>query len=158
MLKRYYSLYFGLVIVFYFSIKLFATDIPKTIQTPRGTEIPDCYECDEFEDPNDVAAYNNQYDLLYSNDELIANSSRKYNCHGYAWHMIGDNCPTDSVWMGLYNPAQIDSYWVDESYSEVDPSYAEECENEIIIDYTVIIQPLQPLKPIFICPHGEKVR
>ncbi len=75
MLKRYYSLYFGLVVVFYFSIKLFATDIPKTIQTPRGTEIPDCYERDEFERFEEIAVYNSLYDSLYSNDELMANSS-----------------------------------------------------------------------------------
>ncbi len=111
-------------------------DDSVAVYTPRGTLIPDSYITVEFADDDDIPYWNNYYDIIFQNDELIGNSTRRYNCHGYAWHMIGDDCPTDSVWIGLDNPGCTYLYWQDESYSEVDPSFAEECEDEIIIDYT----------------------
>lgn len=117
------------IVLFAFGLSSLTADDPETLYTPRNTLVPDTYLCDEFywEDRLDLDA---KYDSLYPNAEQLTlwgeqySSSGRYNCHGYAWHMIGDDAINDPVWIGYYSPGQVHKYWDDESYSEVSTSNA----------------------------------
>lgn len=116
--------------------ELKADDTQRNIYTPRGTLVGDSYETDEFTygttreywDDYYASAYPNATQLTLWDEEY--SSSRRYNCHGYAWHMIGDDDINDPVWIGYYDYGQTYKYWEDESYSEVAVQYAS------IVDYS----------------------
>ena len=52
------------------------------------------------------------------NATVVSDATRKYNCHGYAWHM-SDNHANDSVWIGVDSEFDENIYWNDDSYVEV---------------------------------------
>lgn len=52
---------------------------------------------------------------------IIAEATKTYNCHGYAWHMVEDGIP---VCIGLNSFTDENIYWTDGSYVEVDESLA----------------------------------
>jgi hypothetical protein len=75
---------------------------PRYLATPRGTEIPDTYTFEEFHwtTRRDL---DNYWRNLHPNAQMLYlwgesySSSHKYNCHGYAWYMFGDNAINDPV-------------------------------------------------------------
>jgi hypothetical protein len=106
----------------------FATDLRVHIYTPRGNEIDDCWLLIE-----DISSTLNGRDVDFATNypeatQIILpgntySSSRKFNSHGYAFHMIGDDSLSHRVWMG-YTENHVSDYWNDYSYSEVDSQYA----------------------------------
>ena len=65
-------------------------------------------------DKNSIAQYvESSYDVT-----VVSEATRKYNCHGYAWHM-SDGYASDSVWIGVDNEFDENNYWEDDSYIEV---------------------------------------
>jgi hypothetical protein len=110
-------------------------DTPRNIYTPRGTLVGDSYNCDELYwttrrdlDNYYATAYPNAIQLKLWGEQY--SSSGRYNCHGYAWYMIGDDEINDPVWIGYSSAGQTYKYWQDESYSEV----AVQC--AIMVDYS----------------------
>jgi len=61
--------------------------------------------------PEQIADYTLECYTLWPNAEILAPSSRTYNCHSYAWYMIEGG--TIICWMPY--PGE---YWEDESYEE----------------------------------------
>jgi len=129
MFKRQFTIAILILSLFcFFELELKA-DTPRNIYTPRGTLVGDSYERDELdestrEDLDDyyASAYPNATQLTLWGEEY--SSSRKYNCHGYAWYMIGDEEINDPVWIGCSSAGQTYKYWQDMSYSEVPVQYA----------------------------------
>lgn len=54
---------------------------------------------------------------------IISAPSRKYNGHGFTWHMYNEH-PNDKVWIGLESDTDEDVYWESGSYYSVPPSQA----------------------------------
>lgn len=125
MLKKPFLIVILFVSLFCFLRSESKADTAKNIYTPRGTLVGDSYECNELSTPTRVYwddyfanAYPNATQLTLWGEQY--SSSGKYNCHGYAWHMIGDSDINDPVWIGYYSAGNTYKYWQDESYSEVD--------------------------------------
>ena len=103
-----------------FYTQLFATDHTTTIYTPNGKAVT-AWELDEYT-PYYIEVYNAWTDSFIVANELdaerIGDSSRKYNCHAYAWY---DN----TVWI---NTPGDDDFWSDGAYDPTPgsvPSYGE---------------------------------
>jgi hypothetical protein len=85
---------------------------PKYLVTPHGRQILDTYTCTEY-DTTSRRGLDDSYKSIHPNAEMlylwgeIYSSSGRYNCHGYAWHMFGDNAINDPVWLGYYNYGQV---------------------------------------------------
>jgi tetratricopeptide (TPR) repeat protein len=63
-----------------------------------------------------IAYYDDYYTSQYPNATLISSSSRKYNCHGYAWYKSEGGA---AVWIGYSTPGSEEVFWNDGSYAEV---------------------------------------
>lgn len=117
-----------IIILFILPYTLHA-DVPRAIYTPNGTSVGDSRQTTE--DSSSTRAYwDSYYSNAYPNAIQIKlwgdnySSSRRYNCHGYAWYMIGENKINDPVWIGYYNYGKTYKYWQDESYTAVSESNA----------------------------------
>ena len=129
MFKRYLTVVIFILCLFCFFRSESKADTTRDIYTPRGTLVGDSYDCDELYwttrrdfDIYYATAYPNATQLKLWDEQY--SSSRRYNCHGYAWHMIGDDAINDPVAIGWTAPGNTYKYWEDESYSEVDVQYA----------------------------------
>ncbi len=117
------------IVLFALGLSSLTADDPRTLYTPRNTLVPDTYTCDEMSDSL-RAELDSTYASNYPNAEQLTlwgeeySSSERYNCHGYAWHMIGDDAINDPVWIGYYWPGEVQIYWQDGSYGEVSSSIA----------------------------------
>lgn len=124
--------YMRMIIIFSFSLLIMPAlhaDTWRNIYTPNGTLVGDSKKLDEmhytwreYYDDYYAAAYPNAIQIKLWWDDY--SSSRRYNCHGYAWHMIGDNAINDPVWIGYNNPGNTWKYWQDESYTAVGEKFA----------------------------------
>jgi len=89
-----------------------AKDYYTYVYTPRGSSVPvirRTYELTQAQiDANDAWVESN-----YPNAILIRSSSRKYNCHSYAWY---SQSSSNNYWMN--NPGD-DTYWNDGSYYRI---------------------------------------
>ncbi len=110
-------------------------DSAVNMYTPRGTLVGDSYSRTEYSDPTRADcddyyanAYPNATQLTLWGDDY--SSSRRYNCHGYAWHLIGDDDINDPIWLGYNSAGMTYKYWQDESYSEVAVA------NATMVDYS----------------------
>jgi len=84
-----------------------------TVYTPRGSTVKDTM-CMTYELTAAEIAANNQYVANnYPNATRETNSSRKYNCHSYAWY---SQSTSNSVWIGYSTSTAEDIYWGDASY------------------------------------------
>ena len=135
-----------LVFSFIFIMKLKADDTEVEIRTPRGQLVGDSWVRSSEYSTSTRSQMDDNVRQNYPNVTLITlwneqySSSIRYNCHGYAWHMIADDNINHPVWIGLYGgPGNTEQYWNenDESYSSVSEEYADdyEYEDEIMIDY-----------------------
>jgi hypothetical protein len=106
-------------------IKLTGDDV---IFTPKGSSVPDAHRYnpllpDTVLSSSQRATLINHLDVAYDGAELIEDPSFKYNCHGYALHMMSpDNSYSsgDMVWIGKDSvPEGEDPYWNDGSYIQV---------------------------------------
>jgi len=129
MFKKQFTLLIIILSLFCFFISESKADTKRDIFTPRGTLVGDSYTTDELHwttrrDLDDEYAenYPDATQLTLWGEQY--SSSRRYNCHGYAWHMIGDDAINDPVCIGCSSAGQTYKYWMDESYSEVAVQYA----------------------------------
>jgi hypothetical protein len=56
------------------------------LYTPNKSEVY-AFQTTEFS-PADIAYYTIQCAINYPNAEILANASRTYNCHSYAWNKV----------------------------------------------------------------------
>jgi hypothetical protein len=87
-------------------------DYNSTVKTPNGTSVPVIVRTWELTAAQ-ITANNNYVRTAYPNAAIVSNSSRRYNCHSYAWHSSTPN----TIWINTPND---DKYWLDGSYR---PSY-----------------------------------
>jgi len=99
----------------------FQINCQENIYTPKGHLVVAYYIPDEYPDSlRDV--FDNAYSLEYPNADLIItyggySTTKKFNCHGYAWHVSEGG---DYVWIGAGPSGNQEAiYWQD--YPE--PSY-----------------------------------
>jgi hypothetical protein len=90
------------------------------IRTPNNSIVPDTYVLDEMSS-YDIIMGNNYVEDNYPLAERISDASRRYNCHGYAWHLSEGG---SYVWIGLETTTAEDIYWTDCSYVETSESLA----------------------------------
>lgn len=92
--------------------------IATGITTPNGSTVSDTYVWQGTDiGPSDQEYISNMQ--TYSNHSsatIIEYPSKKYNCHGYAWHVSEGG---SKVWIGLYSTTAEDIYWLDGSYIQV---------------------------------------
>jgi hypothetical protein len=121
--------HFIVCIIMLFTCLLFGDEMAY-IYTPNGSLVPNTYWREEGWTDDEKAAIQQSY--LNSNPgiEIITtygdpSPTWTYNCHGYAWHMMGGH-PNEKVWIGYWpaRPAE-EIYWNDGSYIECDETDAE---------------------------------
>lgn len=81
--------YFVIIIYFLVSYSSLTNHFAQqmaSIQTPNGSFVPDSYYETEMSWA-DIQYYNNATIAAYPNATFLSNSSKTYNCHGYAWHV-----------------------------------------------------------------------
>lgn len=84
-------------------------DYNTYVYTPKGSAVPVIYRTYELS-ASQIAANDAWVRSNYPNATLLRSSSRKYNCHSYAWH---SQSTSNSYWM---NTPGDDKYWQDGSY------------------------------------------
>lgn len=103
---------------------------PANVSTPNGSSVI-AYIMDESSDET-RASFDSYWNNIYPNNEMIKtyynsnstikySSTRRFNCHGYAWHMSTlSDLLNQPRWIGkdLYNTDEH-IYWNDNSYVEV---------------------------------------
>ncbi len=92
-----------------------ADDLPTTIYTPMGSLVPNTYEMDQELSEGEIADENANVDSVYTLATRLADATRKYNCHAYAWHVTQGG---GNVWIGYSTTTAEDIYWQDGSYIE----------------------------------------
>jgi len=105
-----------------FTINSFAQDYQSNVCTPKGNSVVAFIMEESLE--NTRAYYDSVYALNYPNAIQIPtydgySSTRKFNCHGYAWHISDGG---SDRWIGYGYPYDNDpeyGYWQDASYIEV---------------------------------------
>ena len=98
-------------------------DVLEYVYTPKGDTV---YAWITFESDSSFRDYLDiQYAIAYPEATFFTtydgkSSTRRFNCHGYAWHMVetvwGLN---DHRWIGLYDSSEEDIYMTDGSYIQV---------------------------------------
>jgi len=91
-------------------------DFYTYVYTPKGTSVLAIYMTDELT-PAQIASGNNWVAVYYPNAVRLTNTSRKYNCHSYAWYNQSTN---NSIWID--SPGD-DIYWQDGSYLWITTAY-----------------------------------
>lgn len=94
----------------------------STRSTPSGTEVTVCTLLSEDFDSILVRAIMDDINRNYK-VTFLDYPTRKYNGHGYAWHMQ-DGHLNDKVWIGLDSDQNDDKYRTDGSYYSVPPDQA----------------------------------
>ena len=80
--------------------------------TPKGTKVPVTVTTTELT-PALITLYNNQIKAAYPTAIFVRNSSRKYNCHSYAW------ITTSAINNRWLNAPNQEKYWLDGSYKKI---------------------------------------
>jgi hypothetical protein len=88
------------------------------LYTPNKSQVY-AFQRTEFS-PSEIAYYTAECAALYPNAEILANASRTYNCHSYAWNKV-EGGPT--CW--LNQDPDLHLYWDDGSYEQTTEGYAE---------------------------------
>jgi hypothetical protein len=84
-------------------------DYNSTVYTPKGTAVAATTMTSELSSAQ-IASGNSWVATNYPNATRLTNSSRRYNCHSYAWH---SQSSSNTVWID--SPGD-DKYWQDGSY------------------------------------------
>lgn len=107
-----------IVFLFFISSKLVnsqpSPNKDTTIYTPRNSAVNAIFFLGDDYTTFEADSLDNLYLADYPGSILIESSSRKYNCHGYAWALIENDIP---VWIDGYN--DLSPYWSDSSYINV---------------------------------------
>ena len=114
MIKRTVITLLFIVIVLGYGVSLNA-DYNSTVYTPNSTAVTVRVMTWELP-PFEIISLNNLATSQYPNATLLRSSSRKYNCHSYAWY---SQSSSNNRWMN--DPS---SYWEDGSYQQVYWAYS----------------------------------
>ncbi|MFV0379041.1 MAG: hypothetical protein ACK5JD_17255 [Mangrovibacterium sp.] len=90
-----------------------------TLFTPNGSTVEAFYRS-ELSD-TEIAELTQLYKTTYPEAEVLANASRTYNCHSYAWNIT--DCGNTICWLNQY--PDLHKYWDDNSYIETTELNAE---------------------------------
>lgn len=112
------------ILVCYFQFQLvFSQDVISYVETPKGSTVT------AWITEEQTASLRHYYDSVYSllypeNIKLITydnrSSSRRFNCHGYAWYMTeSEYVLNDPRWIGYQYSTDEDIYMTDGSYIQV---------------------------------------
>lgn len=95
-----------------------------TIMTPNGSTVSDTYSWVGSDLVSSDPEYISHMQILSNHPNATLNDypSKKYNCHGYAWHVSEGG---SKVWIGLSTETAEDIYWQDESYIQVPEAIGE---------------------------------
>lgn len=96
------------------------TYINTTVFTPRGTPVEGKTLTSGELTSALISAWRIQTLTDFPNATFLADATRTYNCHGYAWHISEGGSPV--VWINQYNDAgnpNVYKYWTDGSYIKV---------------------------------------
>lgn len=91
-------------------------DYNTTIYTPNGSPVDAIYVSCELSE-TEIQENNWYVEINYPAATRETNSSRKYNCHSYAWH---NQAPSNNHWINTPNQ---EDYWLDGSYYYVATGY-----------------------------------
>lgn len=115
-----------LILAVLVSVNLYAQDVRDDVETPLGSNVV-AWRTEEASDATNEY-WDDYFATAYPNAVQITtyfpySSSRRFNCHSYAWHMMsiaGGFDYDDPRWIGYY-PGNTDEhvYWTDGSYKEV---------------------------------------
>jgi hypothetical protein len=99
------------------------TDVRDSVYTPKGSRVYAWRTGEEeswLRDTLDNAARRNYSENTYITTYGNNSSTRKFNCHGYAWYMA-ENVPVldDPRWIGKDSISEEDIYMTDGSYVQV---------------------------------------
>ena len=74
---------------------LVTMSVNSNVYTPNGSSVA----VTQFSELSTTVInyYNTQGDALFSNDIRLSSSTKKYNCHSYAWY--SQNARTNQYWM-----------------------------------------------------------
>lgn len=86
----------------------------STVNTPKGSSVSVLLRSTELTAAQ-IASNNQWVSSAYPNATWLADASRKYNCHSYAWYQQSAN----GRWM---NTPGDDTYWQDGSFVQTSPS------------------------------------
>lgn len=85
-----------------------------SIYTPKGSLLQDTCKCVADLSDSQIAAYNSQIPSQFPNATFISSSTRRYNCHSYAWN---NQTITNDIWIGMAPRTTAENaYWTDGSY------------------------------------------
>ncbi len=106
----------------FYYIELSVAQTRSDVCTPKGNSVIAYITTENLD--NMRAYYDNYYANAYPNAEQIItydgySSTRRFNCHGYAWHISDGG---SARWIGMGSPYDNNpeyQYWQDGSYSEV---------------------------------------
>jgi hypothetical protein len=106
-MKRYFAA--SVVSMSIFSCSLALAGFNTTVSTPKGTKVP-VYVISTLEEMSavEINAWNAKTKAAYPKATFISSSTRKYNCHSYAWYWQSS---ANNAWM-----SSPKSYWTDGSY------------------------------------------
>ena len=85
------------------------TDTSTTVKTPKGTSVPATKRTTELTAAQ-IAANTSSWRTSTPRATLHRSSTRKYNCHSYAWY---STVSANNIWI---NSPNEDKYWTDGSY------------------------------------------
>lgn len=119
------------LLLFYF-VGIVIADSGCTIWTPNYTAVTATFRDYELTAgeifSNDLRVMNS-----YQNVTILRSSSRRYNCHSYAWH--SQDC-SNTIWL---DPPQQKKYWMDGSYYNVSMSSSNDRVDYVYGDHSAIV-------------------
>jgi len=130
-MKRFFLIIVFSFCVFYLCIAQLCYDPDytyiTTVKTPKGNTVPETYifTGTDFSTPNQgqIDAWKaDLYEEYGANAVYVGAPSKKYNCHGYAWHVYDGG---SYVWIDLcIGTTGHYKYWTDNSYVSVNETSA----------------------------------
>ncbi len=119
------TIFLCVIVVILTSLQIFSSDTQSNVETPIGRNV-NAWEMDEDTDAT-RQYWDGYYSTYYPGATQITtygnySSTREFNCHGYAWHMMsteGGMDLDDPRWIGKTLTTDEDIYMTDGSYKEV---------------------------------------
>lgn len=114
--------YITVFLMFVF-VSAICADYRADVTTPKGSQV-EAWIMDEVSLPVRMSSDAN-FSSIYPNAQLLTtydnvSSTRRFNCHGYAWYMTELSNPlTSPRWIGYYATTDEDIYMTDGSYVQV---------------------------------------
>ena len=94
------------------------------VKTPNNNTVPYTYiytGIDTSYTQTELNSLAPEISYLYDGAVIVGTSTKKYNCHGYAWHIYEGG---SNAWIGKDNTTAHYAYWEDQSYMPVPEAVA----------------------------------